>query len=134
MLSCYWSGIPGIKASLLEEYKVRLIAYDRPGYGQSDPHMGRNYNTSAYDIVEIADALNLGDKFWVVGFGGGGPHVWAAINYLPERLAGTFFLYCAAHDSRCRVFNSCRTSNIVTVDVTYLFAWFKVVTCCSYNF
>ncbi|BFI30615.1 hypothetical protein MPTK2_3g13910 [Marchantia polymorpha subsp. ruderalis] len=88
LLSSRLAGIPGIKASLLEEYKVRLIAYDRPGYGQSDPHMGRNYNTSAYDIVEIADALNLGDKFWVVGFGGGGPHVWAAINYLPERLAG----------------------------------------------
>ncbi|KAG6558289.1 hypothetical protein Mapa_000039 [Marchantia paleacea] len=88
LLSSRLAGIPGIKASLLEEYKVRLIAYDRPGYGQSDPHLGRNYNTSAYDIVEIADALNLGDKFWVVGFGGGGPHVWAAINYLPERLAG----------------------------------------------
>ncbi|KAL3693365.1 hypothetical protein R1sor_007016 [Riccia sorocarpa] len=88
LLSSRLAGIPGINQTLLEEYKVRLISYDRPGYGQSDPHPGRNYNTSAYDIVEIADALNLGEKFWVVGFGGGGPHVWAAINYLPERLAG----------------------------------------------
>ncbi|KAL2634558.1 hypothetical protein R1flu_006037 [Riccia fluitans] len=88
LLSSRLAGIPGISESLLEEYKVRLISYDRPGYGQSDPHLGRNYNSSAYDIVEIADALNLGEKFWVVGIGGGGPHVWAAINYLPERLAG----------------------------------------------
>ncbi|CAM6081918.1 unnamed protein product [Calypogeia fissa] len=88
LLSSRLAGIPGISDSLLKEFGVRLIAYDRPGYGQSDPHLGRSYNSSAQDMADIADALGVEDKFWVAGFGSGGPHVWAAINYIPERLAG----------------------------------------------
>ncbi len=75
---------------LLVTYGVRLVSYDRPGFGQSDPHPHRSFNSSAEDIVRIADALNLGQKFWVLAFSGGGPHAWAALKYIPERLAGIY--------------------------------------------
>jgi pimeloyl-ACP methyl ester carboxylesterase len=87
-LSSRHAGIPGIRDELLERYGVRLVSYDRPGYGQSDPHPQRSLNTSAQDMVHIADALGLGDKFWVLGYSGGGPHAWAALYYIPQRLAG----------------------------------------------
>lgn len=87
-LSCRLAGIPGISDRLLEKYAARVISYDRPGIGQSDPHPKRNYNTSAQDMAYIADALGMGDKFWVLGYSGGGPYAWAALHYIPNRLAG----------------------------------------------
>ncbi|KAH9330430.1 hypothetical protein KI387_002538, partial [Taxus chinensis] len=87
-LSSRLAGIPGIKHSLLEEFGVRLVTYDLPGFGQSDPHSDRNFTSSALDMKYIADVLGLGEKFWVIGHSGGGIHVWAALRYIPERLAG----------------------------------------------
>lgn len=83
------AGIPGISDKLLEKYAVRVVSYDRPGIGQSDPHPKRNYNTSAQDMAYIADVLGMGDKFWVLGYSAGGAHAWAALHYIPNRLAGT---------------------------------------------
>ena len=40
-------------------------------------------------MAYIADTLGMGDKFWVLGYSGGGPHAWAALHYIPNRLAGT---------------------------------------------
>ncbi|KAJ7532919.1 hypothetical protein O6H91_13G025700 [Diphasiastrum complanatum] len=92
LISSRFAGLPGVNDSLLEDYKVRLIAYDRPGYGQSDPHPGRTFNSSAHDIAWIADALGVHEKFWVLGYSAGGPYAWASIKYIPERLAGVFML------------------------------------------
>eukprot|EP00897_Mesotaenium_endlicherianum_P008757 jgi/Mesen1/790/ME000110S_11057 len=75
-------------AGLLRNHSVRLIAFDRPGFGQSDPHANRSLLSSAHDMAEIADALHVPHKFWVLGTSGGGPHAWAAARYIPERLAG----------------------------------------------
>jgi pimeloyl-ACP methyl ester carboxylesterase len=91
-LSSRLAGIPGVSEKLLVTYGVRLVSYDRPGFGQSDPHPHRSFNSSAEDIVRIADALNLGQKFWVLAFSGGGPHAWAALKYIPERLAGVVMI------------------------------------------
>lgn len=85
------AGIPGISASLLEEFGVRLVTYDLPGFGESDPHPGRNLNSSALDMLDLANALNIPDKFWVVGYSGGGMHAWSALRYIPDRVAGTYF-------------------------------------------
>lgn len=65
------------------------MAYDRPGIGQSDPHLKRNLNTSAEDMADIADALGMGSKFWVFAHGEGAVYAWAALYYIPTRLAGT---------------------------------------------
>ncbi|KAF9593813.1 hypothetical protein IFM89_025522 [Coptis chinensis] len=87
-LSSRLAGIPGIKESLLQDFGVRLITYDLPGFGESDPHPNRNLNTSALDMLHLADALGVNDKFWVVGYSGGGVHAWAALSYIPDKLAG----------------------------------------------
>jgi pimeloyl-ACP methyl ester carboxylesterase len=69
-----------------EERGVRLISYDRPGYGGSTRHAGRVVADCAADIVEICDALGV-DRFCLWGASGGGPHALAAAALLPERVA-----------------------------------------------
>lgn len=77
-----------VKVSLLEEFGVRFITYNLPGFGESDPHPKRNLNTSALDIVDLANAIGVSDRFWVLGFSSGAMHAWAALKYVPNRIAG----------------------------------------------
>jgi len=70
---------------LLRALHVRLIRYDRPGYGGSDPKPGRLIADSAADLEAVADALGLG-RFAVVGGSGGAPPAVAAGALLPERV------------------------------------------------
>lgn len=81
-------GIPGVKASLLEEFGVRLVTYDLPGFGESDPHPTRNLNSSALDMLYLTNAVGVNDKFWVLGYSSGSMHSWAALRYIPDRIAG----------------------------------------------
>jgi pimeloyl-ACP methyl ester carboxylesterase len=64
---------------------VRLISYDRPGYGGSDRKPGRRVVDVAEDVTAIADELGL-DRFAVVGRSGGAPHALACAALLPERV------------------------------------------------
>ena len=53
-----------MKDSLLQEFGIRLLTYDLPGFGESDPHPNRNLESSATDMAFLANALGV-DKFWV---------------------------------------------------------------------
>ena len=64
---------------------LRLITYDRPGYGASDRHPGRRVVDCVPDVTAIADALGIG-QFHIAGGSGGGPHTLAAAARLPERV------------------------------------------------
>lgn len=86
-------GIPGVKDSLLQEFGIRLLTYDLPGFGESDPHPNRNLETSAMDMAFLADALGV-DRFWVVGYSSGSMHAWSALRYIPDRLAGIGCPFC----------------------------------------
>ncbi|XP_061359041.1 uncharacterized protein LOC133303179 [Gastrolobium bilobum] len=86
-LSSRLAGIPGVKASLLEDFGIHLLTYDLPGFGESDPHPKRNLESSAADMSFLADALGV-NKFWVVGYSSGSMHAWAALRYIPDRVAG----------------------------------------------
>jgi pimeloyl-ACP methyl ester carboxylesterase len=81
-------GLSGVNEKLLKKYGVRLVAYDRPGIGQSDPQLKRTLNSSAEDMADIADALGMGIKFWVFAHSEGAAYAWAALHYIPARLAG----------------------------------------------
>jgi pimeloyl-ACP methyl ester carboxylesterase len=59
-----------------ESRGIRLIGYDRPGYGGSDSAPGRRVVDAARDIAAIADALGI-ERFAVEGGSGGGPHALA---------------------------------------------------------
>ncbi|XWS43627.1 hypothetical protein CRYUN_Cryun16bG0120100 [Craigia yunnanensis] len=87
-LSSRLAGIPGVKTSLLEEFGVRLVTYDLPGFGESDPHPSRNLNSSAFDMLHLADAVGVNDKFWVLGYSSGSMHAWAGLRYVPHKIAG----------------------------------------------
>jgi pimeloyl-ACP methyl ester carboxylesterase len=65
---------------------IRLIAYDRPGYGGSDRHEGRAVADVAADVEAIADGLGL-DRILVTGRSGGGPHALACAALLGDRVA-----------------------------------------------
>jgi pimeloyl-ACP methyl ester carboxylesterase len=67
------------------EYGIRLLSYDRPGYGGSTPRPGRDVASAAADTSGIADALGIG-RFAVMGHSGGGPHALACAALLPERV------------------------------------------------
>jgi pimeloyl-ACP methyl ester carboxylesterase len=64
---------------------LRLITYDRPGYGRSTRQPGRSVVDCVADIAAIADELGL-EQFAVTGGSGGGPHALAAAARLPERV------------------------------------------------
>ncbi|MEU6804481.1 alpha/beta fold hydrolase [Streptomyces neyagawaensis] len=60
----------------LHKLGIRLIAYDRPGYGGSERHPDRRVVDAADDINTIAQELDL-KKYSVVGRSGGAPHALA---------------------------------------------------------
>jgi len=68
-----------------EERGIRLIAYDRPGYGGSTPHPQRTVADCAEDCRAILDALGI-DRFAVWGISGGGPHTLACAGLLSGRV------------------------------------------------
>lgn len=86
-------GIPGIKMSLLEEFGVRLVTYDLPGFGESDPHPTRNLNSSAFDMLHLTNAIGVSDKFWVLGHSSGSMHALAALRYIPDRVTGVSLIF-----------------------------------------
>ncbi len=64
---------------------IRLVGYDRPGYGGSDRHAGRRVAEAAADVAAVADALGA-DRFRTYGGSGGGPHALACAALLPDRV------------------------------------------------
>src|SRR5579864_7437570 len=64
---------------------VRVITYDRPGYGESTRNPGRDVAAAASDIAAIADSLGF-HRFAVFGGSGGAPHALACGALLPDRV------------------------------------------------
>jgi pimeloyl-ACP methyl ester carboxylesterase len=64
---------------------ARLIGYDRPGYGGSTPHPGRDVASAAADVASVADALGI-EQFAVMGHSGGAAHALACAALLPQRV------------------------------------------------
>jgi len=62
---------------------LRLISYDRPGYGGSSPHPGRTVADCAADVRAICADLGI-DRLAMWGISGGGPHVLACAALLPD--------------------------------------------------
>lgn len=67
------------------DHRLRVVTYDRPGYGLSTRLPGRRAVDVADDVRAIADALDL-DRFGVAGVSGGGPGALAATALLPDRV------------------------------------------------
>jgi pimeloyl-ACP methyl ester carboxylesterase len=84
-------GTPGcgrLRPSAIDSARdqgLRLLSYDRPGYGGSSRQPGRRIADVGPDVAAIADRLGI-DRFGVWGASGGGPHALACAALLPERV------------------------------------------------
>jgi pimeloyl-ACP methyl ester carboxylesterase len=66
---------------------LRLISYDRPGYGGSTSQPGRSHASCAADVRAICAALGI-DRLGIWGISGGGAHALACAALLPDLVAG----------------------------------------------
>ncbi|XP_048324025.1 uncharacterized protein LOC125420852 [Ziziphus jujuba] len=73
---------------MMERLGVYILTFDRAGYGESDPNPERSVKSEAFDIQELADQMQLGSKFYVIGVSIGTYAIWACLKYIPHRLAG----------------------------------------------
>jgi pimeloyl-ACP methyl ester carboxylesterase len=90
------SGLPYDRHHVLaREQGIRLIGYDRPGYGGSTRHAGRRVADCAADVDAIADALEL-ERHACWGVSGGGPHVLACAALCDERCVAVASLAAVA--------------------------------------
>jgi pimeloyl-ACP methyl ester carboxylesterase len=63
---------------------IRLIGFDRAGYGASSANPGRSYRNEAGDVAALLDVLGI-DRFATWGHSGGGPPALACAALLPGR-------------------------------------------------
>jgi pimeloyl-ACP methyl ester carboxylesterase len=85
-------GTPGARRQIpeaarieAEELDVRLVGIDRPGVGDSTPHLYDCVLDFAADLEMVADDLGF-DEFAMIGLSGGGPYVLACAYAMPERV------------------------------------------------
>jgi pimeloyl-ACP methyl ester carboxylesterase len=64
---------------------LRLVTYERPGYGGSDRDPGRTVADCAKDVAVILDAIGAAVCI-TEGRSGGGPHALACAALLPDRV------------------------------------------------
>ncbi|MFE6171798.1 alpha/beta hydrolase [Streptomyces sp. NPDC056464] len=86
---------PRPRAIDLYRLGIRLISYDRPGYGESERFEGRKVEHAAADVEAIADHLKMA-RFSVIGRSGGAPHALACAALLPDRVASAAALVSIA--------------------------------------
>ena len=101
-------GTPGSRVygldgdHLLDEFGVRVVCPERPGYGLSDPDPGRTIPEWAADLEELADHLGLG-RFHVAGESGGGPYVLACAIQMPKRVSSATLIGSASPPEALRL-------------------------------
>ncbi|MDH4041311.1 MAG: alpha/beta hydrolase [Gammaproteobacteria bacterium] len=71
--------------------KVRLIAVERPGIGDSTSHSYNSLADWAADIQAFCNAKGI-DRFAVCGLSGGGPYALACAYYLQDRVLAATIL------------------------------------------
>ena len=90
-LAVLWNtGNPGAFLSPIDEEtaaaeNVRVVTYDRPGYGRSTPKPGRRVVDGPADAELVLDAWDV-EGSASAGFSGGGAHALAAAALLPGRV------------------------------------------------
>jgi pimeloyl-ACP methyl ester carboxylesterase len=79
-----------VLASKAAATRVRLIALDRPGIGQSDPKPSNQLLDWPDDVAEVADQLEIA-RFAVEGVSAGGPYALACAYKIPHRVSACGF-------------------------------------------
>jgi len=80
------AGVPFAPfVNTLAERGLRYVSFSRPGYGSSTRRPGRSVVDVVDDSASVLDAIGA-DRFYVIGWSGGGPHALACAARLPERV------------------------------------------------
>jgi pimeloyl-ACP methyl ester carboxylesterase len=94
----WFHGTPGARRQIPAEARkaatqcnVRLVGVDRPGVGDSTPHVYKDFGAWAADIAKVADQMGI-ERFGLVGLSGGGPYVLACAHGMPDRVVAGFVL------------------------------------------
>ena len=85
--------LPSLWTQVAQAEGMRLVSFDRAGYGGSDRHPGRRIADVVADTEAVADALGA-ERFFVFGESGGGSYALGCAALLPARVV-------ASNDSRC---------------------------------
>ena len=85
-------GTPGARRQIpesariaAEKFDICLIGIDRPGVGDSTPHLYDRILDFTDDLEVMLDRLGIGD-FAILGLSGGGPYTLATAAAMPERV------------------------------------------------
>jgi pimeloyl-ACP methyl ester carboxylesterase len=98
-------GLPGSRLfgrlfdDQARDHGVRIVAIDRPGYGQSDPDPSFEPTDVAEVVDPVAETLGL-SRFGVVGFSGGAPYALALAARRPKRVRAVDIVSGAVPPSR----------------------------------
>src|SRR4051794_27685404 len=79
-------GLARIAAAAAAEHGIRLIAPDRPGFGESSPHDARTIAGVVVDLVGLVDAIDV-RRFGILGQSGGTPYAIGLAGALPDRVS-----------------------------------------------
>ncbi len=90
----YCHGFPGNRLELLlalqqvdpDSVPVRIVALDRPGFGESTFQPNRTFLDWPVDVATAANQLDI-DNFTVLGVSGGSPYALACGYAMPERVS-----------------------------------------------
>lgn len=87
----FFHGLPGsrLQAALVHEAAaaagLAVVAFDRPGFGASDPAEACSVDAVVGDVSDLADHLGH-RRFGAIGVSCGGPYALAAARLLPRRV------------------------------------------------
>lgn len=74
-------------AEAASQRDLRIVSFSRAGYGTSTRNMERSVADVIPDVAVVLDQLGA-NRFYTLGWSGGGPHALACAALLPERLIG----------------------------------------------
>ncbi|GJP46450.1 hypothetical protein CLOM_g5734 [Closterium sp. NIES-68] len=96
---CRTAGFPGLSEAFFHQRSIRVISFDLPGTGFSDPLPLQATTTAASfasavadDIKQLAHQLHLAPGLWIVGFGLGSPLAQEAAERLGQGLVAGLLL------------------------------------------
>ncbi|KAK7858445.1 hypothetical protein CFP56_012340 [Quercus suber] len=81
--------LKSLPQEFIEELGLHILSFDKPSYGESGPHPKQTLKSLALDIEELVDQLELGSKFYVIGYSIGSHLVWGCLKYIPHRSSTT---------------------------------------------
>jgi pimeloyl-ACP methyl ester carboxylesterase len=88
----FFHGAPGSRlfcpdAGVAADFRLRLVTFDRPGFGRSDPNEGRAVADTVPDVAALVDHLGF-DRIALAGVSAGGPHTLACARAFADRVTG----------------------------------------------